>query len=248
MWGGSNTSDLDSATAGLTCARPERKEVGRMVIRFFGGATPPTWQDQGMIAEVHAYWEALRRDSRLPRRMDIDPRGIARALENAFLIERIGTGIARFRIAGMIFHELVGMDVRGMPLSALFLGEARLPLQVDLERLFHSPAKVSLALRSEGGFSRPEIEARLMMLPVSGLGGKCDLALGCIEISGEAGRAPRRFRISGRLVERVDISQEHQPGHDVTQPENQPVPMAQARMQIPSVRTKPHLRLVYSAD
>lgn len=210
-----------------------------------------------MIAEVHAYWEALRRDGALPRRADIDPRGMARALENAFLIERIAPGVARFRIAGMAFHELAGMDVRGMPLSAIFQGDARLPLQVDLERLFHGPAKLSLALRSDGGFARPELQARLLMLPVSGFGGASDLALGCIELSGLAGRAPRRFRISGRLVERIALAQQGGSPRPAAPPvTDQPVatisapPQNSATPKRPAsaARTKPHLRLVYSAD
>ncbi len=71
-----------------------------------------------MLAEVRAYWEGLRVAGDLPRRDQIDPRGIAGALENTFLLERVAPGIARFRLAGMQLHDLMGMDVRGMPLSA----------------------------------------------------------------------------------------------------------------------------------
>jgi hypothetical protein len=74
-------------------------------------------QNQGMIAELRAYWEALREGEMLPRRDRVDPRGIAGALEHSFLIERIAPGVARFRISGMVFNDLMGMDIRGMPMS-----------------------------------------------------------------------------------------------------------------------------------
>ena len=72
-----------------------------------------------MLAEVRGYWEGLRKGSDLPRRDEIDPRGIVGALENTFLLERVAPGVARFRLAGMQLHDLMGMDVRGMPLTAL---------------------------------------------------------------------------------------------------------------------------------
>ncbi len=152
--------------------------------------------DQGMIAEVRAYWEALRVGEMLPHRASVDPRGIAGALEHSFLIERIGPGLARFRIAGMVFNDLMGMDIRGMPISSLFLGEARLTLQMSLERVFHSPAILTLDLLADRGLGRPPMLARLIVLPMLGREGGSDLAIGCVEMTGEIGRAPRRFSIT----------------------------------------------------
>ena len=81
-----------------------------------GGAT---------LQAVRGYWEALRQNGCLPRRDQIDPRGLAVALDKVFLVERIATGQARFRLAGMQLNDLMAMDVRGMPLSALFDPTAR---------------------------------------------------------------------------------------------------------------------------
>ena len=72
------------------------------------------------IAQVEAYWEALRGTRIVPKRSEIDPRGIEGALENAFIVERVAPGIARLRIAGSHLNDLMGMEVRGMPLTALF--------------------------------------------------------------------------------------------------------------------------------
>lgn len=219
-----------------------------MAFRIFGDDKGNSWTDQGMIAEVRAYWEALRNEGQLPYRHQIDPRGIAGALENAFLIEKIGTGMAQFRIAGLTFHELMGMDVRGMPISCLFLGEARMRLQMDIERLFHSPACVSHSLESRGAFGRATLQARMIMLPVANPAGASTLGLGCMEIRGEIGHAPRRFTITESTVERVSLPE---------RPTLRTVPTAiepiWTDLNLPSASqpapTKhPHLRLVYSAD
>lgn len=168
-----------------------------------GGSRGPSTVDQGLIAEVRAYWEALREGEMLPRRAMVDPRGIANALEYSFLIERIAPGLARFRISGMAYNDLMGMDIRGMPLSSLFLGEARMRLQLELERMFQGPAILSLSLGSERGLGRPPMSARMMILPMLGQQDDCNLAIGCIEITGEIGRAPRRFTIEETKIEQV---------------------------------------------
>lgn len=177
-----------------------------MAWRFRGTTEGPS--DQGMIVEVRAYWEALRRGSLLPRREAIDPRGIAGALEHAFLIERIGPGLARFRIAGMAFHDLMDMDLRGIPLSCLFRGEARPQLQMELERAFHAPAILTLGLTSPADYARPELDARMILLPLADRAGTATLALGCIELGGRIGRAPRRFGLTSCHLERLPAPRE----------------------------------------
>ena len=88
---------------------------------------------RAMLEEVRAYWQGLRVGDALPLRDQIDPRGLRGALHGAFLIERIAPGIGRLRIAGMNFTDLLGMDGRGMPLSALFdpMSRARLGTLLD---------------------------------------------------------------------------------------------------------------------
>ncbi|MEL6992372.1 MAG: PAS domain-containing protein, partial [Pseudomonadota bacterium] len=47
-----------------------------------------------------AYWNALRVNLDVPRRCDVDPRGIAGILSRTFILERVAPGLARFRVAG----------------------------------------------------------------------------------------------------------------------------------------------------
>lgn len=190
--------------------------------------------DLGMIAELRAYWEALRDGDMLPRRERIDPRGIAGALEHSFLIERIAPGVARFRIAGMVYNDLMGMDIRGMPMSCLFLATARDRLQLDLERVFRSPSIITLTLQSERSLGRAPLHGRMQILPMLSNTGDSTLAIGCLELSGTPGRAPSRFSIT-------DSQSEH-----LTHPGSAPVPMPITDLPRPP-RARPgvpHLRLI----
>ena len=163
-----------------------------------------------MLAEVRAYWEALRHGPALPRRDEIDPRGIAGALENTFLLERVAPGIARFRLAGMQLHDLMGMDVRGMPVSAVFEPAGRNRIAAALEAVFAGPERLEVALEGERGIGKPALAARMLLLPLVNARGEVDLALGCLAFDGAMGRAPRRFAIAGMTAQAL--------GHGVAKP------------------------------
>lgn len=147
------------------------------------------------IFQIETYWEGLRNGRIMPSRSDIDPRDIAGALENAFVLERVARGIGRFRLAGMHLSEVLGMEVRGMPLTALILPESRDEMGNVLASVFDEPAVVSLTLTSDRGLGRPEMGARMVLLPLRSDLGDVSRILGCFIAEGKIGRAPRRFRI-----------------------------------------------------
>ncbi len=155
------------------------------------------------VRELRAYWEALRDDQDLPRRDQINPRGMAGALHQVFMAERIAPGLARFRLAGMEINDLMGMEVRGMPLSALFDPAARSRLAELLEKVTAERTIVELDLEADRGIGRPALRARLLLLPLKGAGGEADLILGCLACDGQIGRAPRRFVIARALQQVV---------------------------------------------
>lgn len=152
------------------------------------------------LNEVDAYWEGLRAGRLVPRRSEIDPRGIERALEHAFILERVAPGIARTRIAGAHLNDLMGMDIRGMPLSALATVAARRELSETLERVFDAPAKARIALRAQDGMGKPALEGRMILLPLKSDLGDVTRLLGCLVTAGRIGRAPRRFDIVSNVV------------------------------------------------
>ena len=219
--------------------------------------TDPAAGRFAMLAEVRAYWEGLRHAGDLPRRDDLDPRGIAGALENTFLLERVAPGVARFRLAGMQLHDLMGMDVRGMPLSSLIEPAARNRLSEALESVFAGPGTLEVWLEGERGIGRPALEARLLILPLISARGEVGLALGCLALHGALGRAPRRFAIAGVLSEKIERRLlAHQKAEVPLSDRRQRDDSKLAGLAEPGAdfvaprppRGKPHLRLVHSRN
>ncbi|MDP1667732.1 PAS domain-containing protein [Phaeovulum sp.] len=162
-----------------------------------GSVTPIHPGAQGRApALVRAYWEALRRGRLVPARAEVDPRGIEQALEYAFIAERIAPGMARFRLAGMHLNDLMGMEVRGMPLSTFAAPESRKRLSDALEAVFQGPEIAELTLLAEPGIGKPPLSAKLLILPLKSDLGDINRVMGCLVSDGQIGRSPRRFNIS----------------------------------------------------
>lgn len=147
------------------------------------------------LAQVEAYWEALRGARLMPNRAEIDPRGIEQALEYSFIVERIAPGIARLRIAGSHLSDLMGMEVRGMPLTAFIAPGSRRQVSDTLEEVFETPATCTLDLHSEKGAGMPPLEARMLLMPLKSDLGDVSRILGALVSIGDMGRSPRRFDV-----------------------------------------------------
>jgi hypothetical protein len=147
------------------------------------------------LSEVEAYWEGLRRGRVVPKRSDIDPRGIENALEYAFILEKIAPGLARLRIAGMHLSDLMGMEVRGMPVTSFIPPAGRAAFSETLDQVMTTPAVAKLHLVAEDGIGKPPLEGRMLLLPLESDFGDISRVLGCFETRGPIGRAPRRFNI-----------------------------------------------------
>jgi hypothetical protein len=154
------------------------------------------------IAQIDAYWEALRGDRQVPLRAEVDPRGIDQALENAFILERIAPTVARFRLAGTHLNELMGMEVRGMPVTALFDPADRATVTALLEHVFEEPAKARLRLEAAAGaWTQSGPVGELILLPLRSDLGDISRALGCLVTDGAPlGRAPHRFHIAAEEI------------------------------------------------
>ena len=152
------------------------------------------------LAQVEAYWEALRGNRIVPRRSDVDPRGIEQALEYAFIIERIAPGIARLRIAGSHLVDIMGVEVRGMPLTTFFAPDARARVSDVLEQVFQTPATAELRFAAAAAPERPALEGRMILLPLKSDLGDVSRILGCLICKGDIGLAPRRFALTEERV------------------------------------------------
>src|SRR6056297_2044612 len=160
------------------------------------------------LRALHAYWNEARRGHDVPNRADIDPRRIEPLLSTAFIAERIAPGVTRLRVAGMHLSEIMGMEVRGMPLSCLIAPPARDAFALHLVDLFDGPATLRIELRSKGGLGRSDLRATLVMLPLRSDLGDVSRALGCLVTRGPLGRTPRRFEIVACRVSPLEDSAE----------------------------------------
>lgn len=139
--------------------------------------------------QITSYWEALREGMGVPYRSEVDPRGLEGLLEYMFIVERLPDGQARLRVAGMHLNRLMGMEVRGMDLRALFVPDVRVEVARAFEQVFDTPACMSFDLCRRTG--------RVVALPLRGPTGAIDRAMGCIIAPGGEAR--------GQEPERLDI-------------------------------------------
>lgn len=162
-------------------------------------------QPARIMADMRAYWDSLRRGRAVPARADIQPQGIHRALDYAFILERIAPGAARFRLAGQHVIDLMGMEVRGMAFCSLANPSSRGRWSDVLESVFRAPQLAQMTLHAKAEYARPELSARLLLLPLSSDLGDVTRALGCIIAEGQIGIAPRRFDlISDEVMPIID--------------------------------------------
>ncbi|SIN87700.1 PAS domain-containing protein [Vannielia litorea] len=157
---------------------------------------------------VHAlrrYWEELRGPRQVPSRAEVDPRAIEETLEYAFILERIAPGVGRFRLAGMHLNDLMGMEVRGMPCTSMFMPEHRATLSRVLEDVFAGPSTAIVTLAGERGVGRPPMDGQMLLLPLASDFGDVTRALGCLCTIGPVGRTPRRFVIKDEVARPVRI-------------------------------------------
>ncbi|WP_254684947.1 PAS domain-containing protein [Tateyamaria omphalii] len=152
------------------------------------------------ISQVEAYWEGLRGVRLMPKRSEIDPRGIESALEYTFVLERVAPGMARIRIAGSHLGDLMGMEVRGMPLTSLITPPCRRQISDAIEDVCQRPAVCELRMSAETTVAKPQMDARLLLLPLKSDLGDVSRILGCFVAHGDIGHTPRRFNVVGARI------------------------------------------------
>lgn len=208
------------------------------------------------ISKIDAYWEQLRDGRLMPKRSEVDPRAMESALEYALLLEHVAPGVVRVRVAGTHLSDLMGMEVRGMPLSVFFDVADRGTLAEIVDRVVREPQVAELKLSSPAGLGRPALDARMLLAPLEGEHESRPRLLGCLQSRGGIGRNPRRFRIEDKLIRRI-VASAKRPTLDETEAVRQqvrqfaepttPFKPAPTKPKQPETLTKserPYLRLV----
>jgi hypothetical protein len=205
-----------------------------------------------ILAQVEAHWEDIRGRRLVPARSEVEPRALQGTLAHVFVLERISTGLGRFRIAGSHLNNLMGTEVRGLPVSAIFEPGSREKLADAMQAVFDDPSVVRLELCAAKGFGRAELSGDMMLMPLRSDLGEISRALGVVVMSGNVGRTPRKLEIL-RQARRGLVGYS---GEDITQlrgksetdeqfrPQRRPLAPLQPPVQSGARAKAPHLRLV----
>lgn len=204
-------------------------------------------------SELERYWMSLPRRRGVPQRKDVDPVAMAGLLEDSFILERVAPGVARIRVAGRNVTKLLGVEPRGLPLTAAFLPQARAAMGQHIEAAFTTPAIVELELEGPRAVGQPALQGKILMLPLRDDHGRVSRMLGVLVMSGRRGLGGRRFTISDTVEPRIIPIVGLRPVETVAKPALRSVMAETAAPYRPSLRTdtkkagdKPALRLVVS--
>lgn len=154
------------------------------------------------------YWQALRAGRPCPMRAEVDPRNIPARIGNLFILEDLGRGNIRFRLAGSALVDAFWMELRGMPLHAIMALEARQSVKELVAETLAEPGVGHARLRHA---ANPDCRWEMVLLPLRSDTGRVDRALGglqVIETAEKTGPAdpPLTFLIEQMAISPVEFA------------------------------------------
>lgn len=156
------------------------------------------------LVQVEAYWDALRTGRVMPARADVNPRGLSAVLKHCFILERLSTRFARFRVYGRGVSDLVGTELREMPISALFTPESREIIGETIEQVLDTPSHARLMLQMRGTFLKQAVHSHMTLLPLRDDLGSATRILGCVTSSGEPGDNHRQLEVTAKTLKPLE--------------------------------------------
>jgi hypothetical protein len=162
-----------------------------------------------MLSSLKSYWERLRAGRIAPYRAEIDPRQFEAALENMFIIERLGPENMRIRLAGMKICEMMGMEVRGMQPGFLLDEADRARFDRLLNVVMTEPAVVELRLAAQNRAGT--YRATMLLMPLRSDFGEINRVIGCTSGEGDLYAPPLAFAIQDVAVTPVEPSLSAEP-------------------------------------
>ncbi len=156
------------------------------------------------IRALYNYWERLRAGRPCPYRAEIDPRDMDGDARHLFVLEDLGQGNLRFRLAGSALLDAFGYELRGMSARSIMAGPARASFVALIAETLAEPGVGYARLFAPDGVTVWEV----ILLPLRGNFGQIDRLLGCLHpVSGrtpEAGDVPLRFTIDAMSIRPVN--------------------------------------------
>ncbi len=156
------------------------------------------------IRALYNYWERLRAGRPCPYRAEVDPRDMEGDARHLFVLEDLGQGNLRFRLAGTALIDAFGYELRGMSARSVMEGQARESFVALIAETLAEPGVGYARLFAPDGVTVWEV----VLLPLRGNFGQIDRLIGCLHpVSGrtpEAGDVPLRFTIDAMSIRPVN--------------------------------------------
>jgi len=156
------------------------------------------------LRALYSYWNTLRAGRKTPLRSDIAPRDMNCDARNLFIMENLGRGNIRFRLAGTAIVDAFGMELRGMNARAIMSTGSRESFTALITETLEDPGVGYARLRNaadEQGIWE------INLLPLRSDFGMIDRVIGCLHplssVPSRRDPAPLRFRIEHMSVEPI---------------------------------------------
>ena len=164
------------------------------------------------LRALYSYWSRLRAGRKTPLRSDIDPRDMACDARNLFVLENLGRGNIRFRLAGTAIIDAFGMELRGMNARAIMATESRESFAALIAETLEEPGVGYARLRNAADESAVW---EVNLLPLRSDFGPVDRIIGCLHpltpLTGSEAGMPLRFRIEHMSVDPIDLGEHDLP-------------------------------------
>ena len=156
------------------------------------------------LRALQSYWNELRAGRSTPMRSDIDPRDMDCDARNLFILENLGRGNIRFRLAGTAIVDAFGMELRGMNARAIMGTGSRESFTALIAEVLEDPGTGYARLRN----AHDDADIwEINLLPLRSDFGMIDRVIGCLHPLTNKHRpntgGPLRFRIEQMNVEPV---------------------------------------------
>lgn len=159
------------------------------------------------LRSLFSYWNRLRAGRVTPLRSDIDPRDMDCDARNLFILENLGRGNIRFRLAGTAIVDAFGMELRGMNARAIMATSSRESFTALITETLEDPGAGYTRLRDA---TDETAIWEISLLPLRSDFGMIDRVIGCLHPLTPARRprhaGPLRFRIEQMSVDPVEAT------------------------------------------
>ncbi|MFV0475763.1 MAG: PAS domain-containing protein [Pikeienuella sp.] len=165
---------------------------------------------------LHEFWVKLRAGRAAPYRAEVTAAGLGAALfAQIAVLEQIGPGDYRIRLAGPELHEVFGLEIRGMSFESLIEHESRRAL-LSLADEALAQGAVAVARIEGRAPGAPMVEMELILAPLRSDFGRVDRLLAAVhafglEESGRIARAPRRCHLLRAALEPAGVADPAEP-------------------------------------